>query len=148
MSNLNIEEIKELLEEFPFNQDKEIISKFIAGEKLTQREILHAFHMSFPLFSLVILNKRFETNKQTAENEWSRSKIQKLDNVGTVKKLKILPLIDFYAEGNFSTEEYTLRPGLLVLVISFIIELPSWSYFNIILSIPWLLSSIRSKSLI
>ena len=37
MSNLNIEEIKELLEEFPFNQDKEIISKFIAGEKLTQR---------------------------------------------------------------------------------------------------------------
>ena len=54
--------IKELLEEFPLNQDKEIISKFIAGEKLSQREILRAFHMSFPLFTLVVLNKRFDTN--------------------------------------------------------------------------------------
>jgi len=97
--------IKELLEEFPLNQDKEIISKFIAGEKLSQREILRAFHMSFPLFTLVLLNKRFEMNKQLAENEWSRANIEKLDEVGTVKNLKIVPLIDFHAEGNFSTEE-------------------------------------------
>ncbi|MBY8992477.1 MAG: MBL fold metallo-hydrolase [Candidatus Lokiarchaeota archaeon] len=105
MSNLDIKKIKELLEEFPLNQDKEIISKFIAGEKLSQREILRAFHMSFPLFTLVVLNKRFEMNKQLAENEWSSANIEKLDGVGTVKSLKIVPLIDFHAKGNFSTEE-------------------------------------------
>ncbi|MFW9942321.1 MAG: MBL fold metallo-hydrolase [Candidatus Thorarchaeota archaeon] len=105
MSNLDIEEIKELLEEFPLNQDKEIISKFLAGEKLSQREILRAFHMSFPLFTLVILNKRFKINKEIAKDEWSRANIQKLDNVGTVKKLKILPLMDFHGESNFFTEK-------------------------------------------
>jgi len=96
MSNLDIKEIKELLEEFPLNQDKEIISKFLAREKLSHREIIRAFHISFPLFTLVILNKRFKMNKEIAKNEWSRANIQKLDNVGTVKKLKILPLIDFH----------------------------------------------------
>ncbi|MFX0081517.1 MAG: MBL fold metallo-hydrolase [Candidatus Hodarchaeota archaeon] len=105
MSDLDIKEIKELLEEFPLFQDKEIISKFIVGEKLSQREILRALHMSFPLFTLVILNKRFEMNKQIAENEWSKAKIQKLNNVGAVKKLTIIPLIDFHAEGNFSIEK-------------------------------------------
>ncbi|MFX1426549.1 MAG: hypothetical protein ACFFBE_08850, partial [Promethearchaeota archaeon] len=105
MSDLDIKEIKELLEEFPLNRDKEIISKFIEGEKLSQREILRAFHISFPIFTLIILNRRFETNKQIAENEWSRVKIQKMNSIGTVKKLNILPLIDFHAEGNFSTEE-------------------------------------------
>lgn len=105
MSYLDIEEIKDILEEFPLLQDKEIISKFIAGEKLSQREILRALHMSFPLFSLVILNKRFETNKHITEKAWSSANIHKFGDVGTVKKLTIMPLIDFDAEGNFSTEK-------------------------------------------
>ncbi len=105
MSDLDIKEIKKLLEEFPLKQDKEIITKLLEGEKLSQREILRSFHMSIPLFTLVVLNKRFEMNKQLAEKEWFRTKIKKLDDVGTVKNLKILPLIDFHAEGNLSTEE-------------------------------------------
>ncbi|MFX1575443.1 MAG: MBL fold metallo-hydrolase [Promethearchaeota archaeon] len=105
MNNLDMKEIKELLDEFQLIKDKEIISKFLAGEKLSQREILRAFQMSFPLFTLVLLNRRFEMNKQLAENDWSSASIEKLDEGGTVKNLKILPLIDFHAEGNFSTEE-------------------------------------------
>jgi 7,8-dihydropterin-6-yl-methyl-4-(beta-D-ribofuranosyl)aminobenzene 5'-phosphate synthase len=105
MSNLNIKEIKELLDELPLNQDKEIISKFITGEKLTQNQIIRSFHMSFPLFTLMVLHKRFEKGKQVSEKEWSLGRLPKFSNVGSVKKLEILPLVDFHAEGNFSTEE-------------------------------------------
>ena len=105
MSDSEIEEIKKLLEEFPLKKDKEIINKILDGKKISQSEIIRSFHMSLPLFTLVVLNKRFERNKRLAEKEWSSTKITKLNNIGTVKHLKITPLVDFHADGNFSTEE-------------------------------------------
>ena len=105
LSDLSLEEIKKLLREYPLKKDREIISKILDGEKLPEREMIHAFHNSLPLFSLILLNKRFEKNKKLIESEWSSTKLKKLDNVGTIKNLEILPLIDYHSEGDLSTEE-------------------------------------------
>ena len=35
--------------------------------------------MSMSLFTLMVLNKRFERNKRLTENEWSTTKLKKLD---------------------------------------------------------------------
>ena len=105
MSSIKLEEIKKLLREYPLKKDREIISKIIEGEKLSEMELTRAFQLSLPLFTLMVLNKRFERNKQLAENEWSSTKVKKLDNMGTIKNLEILPLIDYHGEGDLSTEE-------------------------------------------
>ena len=103
MTDLDMEEIKELLEEFPFKQDKEIITKILEME-ISQKDLIRSLHFSLPLFSLAVLNKRFERNKKLVEKEWARAKVKKLDDIGTVKQLKIIPLIDFRGESNLSTE--------------------------------------------
>jgi 7,8-dihydropterin-6-yl-methyl-4-(beta-D-ribofuranosyl)aminobenzene 5'-phosphate synthase len=105
LSDLSLEEIKKLLKEYPLKRDREIISKILEGAKLSQSELVRGFHMSLPIFNLILLNKRFERNKQLAEKEWSTTKIKKMDNLGTIKHLEITPLIDYHAEGNFHTEE-------------------------------------------
>ncbi|MFX1418588.1 MAG: MBL fold metallo-hydrolase [Promethearchaeota archaeon] len=104
MNNLSLEEIKVLLKKYPLKKDREIISKILEGEKLSEKELVRAFHISMSLFTLMILNERFERNKKIAEKEWLSTKIKKLDDMGTVDHLKIIPLIDFQAEGNFFTE--------------------------------------------
>ena len=104
MSYLSLEEIKKLLKEYPFKRDREIISKILEGINLSQSELVRAFHMSLPIFNLIILNKRFERNKQVAEKELSTTKIKKMDNMGTIKKLEIIPLIDYHAEGSLHAE--------------------------------------------
>ncbi len=105
MSDLNLNEIKKLLKEYPLKKDREIVSKIIEGEKLTESEMSRAFQMSLPLFTLILLNKRFERNKQLADKEWSITKLKKLDDMGTIEHLEIIPLIDYHTEGNFLTEE-------------------------------------------
>ncbi|MFX1594402.1 MAG: hypothetical protein ACFFCL_17055, partial [Promethearchaeota archaeon] len=105
MNNLGLEEIKKLLKEFPFKNARETISKILKGEKLSESELVRVFHTPLSLFTLMVLNKRFERNKLLAENEWSTIKLNKLDNMGTVEHLKIIPLIDYHAEGNLLTEE-------------------------------------------
>jgi len=104
LSYIGLEEIKKLLKEYPLIKDREIISKILNGEKLSELELTRAFQMSLPLFTLMILNKRFEKNKQIIENEWSSTKFNKLDDMGTVKNLEIIPLIDYHAENNLFTE--------------------------------------------
>lgn len=104
MNELSLEEIKKLLKEYPLTKDREIVSKILEGEKLSGSEMVRAFHISLSLFSLMVLNKRFERNKQLAENEWSSTKPKNFDDMGTVENLEITPLIDYYAEGNFLTE--------------------------------------------
>ncbi|MFW9823650.1 MAG: MBL fold metallo-hydrolase, partial [Candidatus Thorarchaeota archaeon] len=102
---MSLNEIKKLISEYPLMKDREIITKIIECEKLTERELSRAFHMSLPLFTLILLNKRFERNKQLSEEEWATNKVKKLDHIGTVKNLEILPLIDFQSEGDLLTEE-------------------------------------------
>ncbi|MFX1500713.1 MAG: MBL fold metallo-hydrolase [Promethearchaeota archaeon] len=104
MSFIKLEEIKILLKQYPLIKDREIISKIIEGEKLSERELTRAFQMSLPLFNLIILNKRFEKNTQIIENDWFNAKFNKLDDMGTVRNLEIIPLIDFHAENNLFTE--------------------------------------------
>ncbi|MFX1329480.1 MAG: MBL fold metallo-hydrolase [Promethearchaeota archaeon] len=102
---MSLEEIKKLLKEYPFKRDREIISKILEGTNLSQSELMRAFHMSLPLFNLIILNRRFERNKNIAEKEWSTTKIKKMDNMGSIKQLEITPLIDFHAEGSLHAEK-------------------------------------------
>ncbi|MFW9989672.1 MAG: MBL fold metallo-hydrolase [Candidatus Odinarchaeota archaeon] len=61
--------------------------------------------MSLPLFTLIVLNKRFEKNKQKIETNWANSEFPKLNDMGTVKNLEIIPLIDYHAENNLFTEK-------------------------------------------
>jgi len=61
--------------------------------------------MSIPIFTLILLNKRFEMNKHLSDVEWSSTEVKKLDNMGTIKNLEILPLIDYHGEGDLLTEE-------------------------------------------
>jgi 7,8-dihydropterin-6-yl-methyl-4-(beta-D-ribofuranosyl)aminobenzene 5'-phosphate synthase len=105
LTNLNLEEIKKLLKKYPLKKDREIVSKLLDGEKLSEKELVRAFHVSMPLFTLMVLHNRFERNKHFAENEWSSTKLKKLDDMGTVEQLEIVPLIDFHAEGEFFTEK-------------------------------------------
>ncbi|MFX0001582.1 MAG: MBL fold metallo-hydrolase [Candidatus Hodarchaeota archaeon] len=105
MSDLSLEEIKKLLKKYPLRKDREIVSKILEGEKLSKSELERAFHRSLSLFTLMVLNKRFEKNKQVAEKEWLSTKVEKLDNMGAIEHLEIIPLIDFHAEGEFFTEE-------------------------------------------
>jgi len=105
MTDLDIKEIKKLLEEFPFKHDREIIAKVLDGEKISQNDLMRSFQFSLPLFSLAVLNRRFERNKQVVEKEWANTTIKKLDDMGTIKSLKITPLVDFLATSNLSTEE-------------------------------------------
>ena len=104
MSFIGLEEIKKLVREYPLIKDREIISKILNSEKLSERELTRAFQMSLPLFTLMVLNKRFERNKKIIENEWSSAKFNKLDDMGTIKNLEIIPLIDYDAEDNYYTE--------------------------------------------
>lgn len=104
MSSIRLEEIKKLLKEYPLTKDRKIISKILDGERLSDLELTRAFQMSLPLFILTVLNKRFEKNKQIIENEWESTKFNKLDDMGSVKSLEIIPLIDFQAENNLLTE--------------------------------------------
>ena len=104
MSSIGLERIKELLKEYPLIKDRKIISKIVNGEKLSEMELTRAFQMSLPLFTLIVLNKRFEKNKQNIENKWLNTKFNKLDDMGTVKNLEIIPLIDYQAERNLFTE--------------------------------------------
>ena len=104
MSSIGLTEIKKLLKEYPLIKDRQIISKILTGEKLSDMELTRAFQMSLPLFTLMVLNKRFEKNKQIIEDEWSSTKFNKLDDMGTVKNLEIIPLIDYHAENNLFTE--------------------------------------------
>lgn len=105
LNDLSLEEIKKLLREYPFKKDREIISKILEGEKLSESELVRAFHMSMSIFTLMVLNNRFERNKILAENEWSSTRLKKLDDMGTIEHLEIIPLIDFHAEGEFLTEQ-------------------------------------------
>jgi 7,8-dihydropterin-6-yl-methyl-4-(beta-D-ribofuranosyl)aminobenzene 5'-phosphate synthase len=105
LNDLNLEEIKKLLKKYPLKRDREIVSKLLEGEKLSESELVRAFHVSMSLFTLMVLNKRFERNKLLAENEWSNTKVKKFDDMSTIEKLEIVPLIDYHAEGNFLTEE-------------------------------------------
>ena len=104
MNVMNLEEIRKLLKEFPLKRDGESILKLLEGEKLSSDELEHLFDFSLPLFTLVVLNKKYESNKQLADEEWSNTKLTKLDDMGTIKHLEIIPLIDYHAEGNFLTE--------------------------------------------
>jgi len=104
LSSIGLEEIKKLLKEYPLIKDREIISKIVNGEKLSEMELTRAFQMSLPLFTLMVLNKRFEKNKQIIENEWSSTKFNKLDDMGMVKNFELIPLIDYQAENNLFTE--------------------------------------------
>ncbi|MFX1463330.1 MAG: MBL fold metallo-hydrolase [Promethearchaeota archaeon] len=105
MSDLNLEEIKKLLKEYPLKRDREIVTKILEGEHLSEKELVRAFHVSLSLFTLMVLNKRFERNKQVAEDEWANTKLKKLDDIGTIENLEIIPLIDYHTEGEFLTEE-------------------------------------------
>ena len=105
MSSIRLEEIKKLLRDYPLKKDREIISKIIDGDKLSEMELTRAFQMSLPLFTLMVLNKRFEKNKKLIESEWSSTKLEKLDGMGSIKNLEIIPLIDYHAEGDLLTEE-------------------------------------------
>lgn len=105
MNDLSLEEIKKLLREYPLIKDRKIVSKIIEGEKLSEMELTRAFQMSLPLFNLIVLNKRFEKNKQIIESEWSSTKFNKLDDMGNIKNLEIIPLIDYYAENDLFTEQ-------------------------------------------
>ncbi|UCC20062.1 MAG: MBL fold metallo-hydrolase, partial [Promethearchaeota archaeon] len=105
MNDLSLEEIKNLLRKYPLKKDREIVSKILEGKKLSEKELVRACHISMSLFTLMVLNKRFENNKQIAENEWSSTKVKKLDDMGTIEHLEIIPLIDFHTEGEFFTEE-------------------------------------------
>ena len=105
LNDLSLKQIKKLLKEYPFPKDRMIVSKILDGEKLSESELVRAFNMSLSIFTLMILNKRFESNKQLAEKEWSTIKLNKLDSMGTVDHLKIIPLIDYHAESNFLTEQ-------------------------------------------
>ena len=104
MSFIGLEEIKKLVRGYPLIEDRNIISKILNSEKLSERELTRAFQVSLPLFTLIILNKRFERNKEIIENEWSSTKFNKLDDMGTVKNLEIIPIIDYHAENNLFTE--------------------------------------------
>ncbi len=105
MSDSNLEEIKKLLKEYPLKRDREIVNKILEGEHLSEKELVRAFHVSLSFFTLMVLNKRFERNKQVAEDEWSSTKLKKLDDIGTVENLEIIPLIDYHTEGEFLTEK-------------------------------------------
>ena len=105
MNDLSLEEIKKLLKDYPLKKDREIVSKILEGEKLSESELVRAFHISMSLFTLMVLNKRFERNEQLAENEWSSTKLKKLDDMGTIEHLEIIPLIDYHAESNFLSEQ-------------------------------------------
>ncbi|MFX0178172.1 MAG: MBL fold metallo-hydrolase [Candidatus Hodarchaeota archaeon] len=102
---MSLEEIKKLLKKYPLKKDREIVSKILDGEKLSENELVRAFHVSMSLFTLIVLNNRFERNKKVAEKEWSNTKLKKLDDMGTVEHLKITPVIDFQAEGKLFTEK-------------------------------------------
>jgi 7,8-dihydropterin-6-yl-methyl-4-(beta-D-ribofuranosyl)aminobenzene 5'-phosphate synthase len=98
-----LKEIKKSLKLF-VSPDREILSKFLEGEQLSSRELMRAIFWSVPLLSLGLLNQRFQLNKSRAEKEWIRSKPEKMGNLGSVKHLKLLPLIDFYGVGELCTE--------------------------------------------
>lgn len=84
--------------------DREILSKFLQGKKLSTKELMRAISWSLPFLSLMLLNRRFEQNKSRAEEEWVRSRPEKMGDIGSVKHLKVLPLIDFHGVGELCTE--------------------------------------------
>lgn len=104
MKEFDINELKKFLKEFKSQKDEEIINKILEGEKLDSSEIERAFYNSLPWFSLALLNKRYEESKVKAEQKWKNSQKVKLENIGSVKNLEILPLIDKKAEGDLHTE--------------------------------------------
>ena len=105
LNDLSLEEIKKLLKDYPLKKDREIVFKILEGEKLSESELVRAFHISMSLFTLMVLNNRFKRNKLLAENEWSSTRLKKLDDMGTIEHLEIIPLIDYHTESNFLTEQ-------------------------------------------
>lgn len=103
MDERDLKEIKKSLQLFD-SPDREILSKFLEGERLSPRELLRAIFWSVPFLSLILLNRRFQLNKSRAEEEWVRNRPEKMGDIGSVKHLKVLPLIDFYGVGELCTE--------------------------------------------
>lgn len=54
--------------------------------------------VGIPIVFLIFLVSRFFYGKRETESMWRATKINKIENVGKVKSLEILPLIDWYAD--------------------------------------------------
>ncbi len=108
MDEEDLKEIKKFLREHGQEfgpRDREILSKFLKGEGLSPKELIRAVQWSIPLFSLAVLNRRFQLNRSRADEEWLRFIPEKLGDIGSVEHLKILPLIDSLGVGELCTEE-------------------------------------------
>ena len=103
MVEVDLKEIKGFLQEFD-SPDREILSKFLEGKRLSSKERRRAIFYSVPILSLAVLNRRFQLNKSRAEEERVRYRPEKMGDIGSVKHLKVLPLIDFYGVGELCTE--------------------------------------------
>lgn len=92
----NLDEVKEAIKGFADKETEEILQKILDGQKLSKEELHDAFYQILPWLSLSVLNKRFNRNKQKAEEEWKDNLDAKLDlnSWGVVERLEILPLID------------------------------------------------------
>lgn len=84
--------------------DREIVSKFLEGEGLSSEELRRAILYSLPIFSIAVLNQRFQLNKKQADGEWALYRPEKLGDIGSLTHLKILPLIDYIGVGELGTE--------------------------------------------
>jgi 7,8-dihydropterin-6-yl-methyl-4-(beta-D-ribofuranosyl)aminobenzene 5'-phosphate synthase len=54
--------------------------------------------VGIPIVLLIFLVSRFYCGKHETENIWKAAEINKIENVGKVKSIEILPLIDWYAD--------------------------------------------------